>query len=358
MLLRSLLLGLLLTESVIAQAKVGTTGASFLEMSPSVRSNGMGELGVALADNESFFFNPASLGFVDDHRISLAGYPVSASFDVDELSFRSYSLMGHLLRGNYFDENPVALSFALQRISLTAEDLVEQTYQQGTFEGTGSMYSAKDRAYSVSVGASYLSFVQVGVGSTVRWVSEDFHDYDADGVAFDFGAMLRAPLSGTLNDVPNPEDFQAAVTAGAALSNVGPDLTLLDKKYPLPRTRRIGLAAEMSFYEFSVIASAEDQTETVVDDSRTMVGLELGYDSAVWGRIGHVGSSDYVGGYTTFGGTVSLRGLLNMLTENKSMEERRDLFDVLDLRASFATSSGEDHAALVGADFFLLELTF
>lgn len=354
MLLRIAAFVLVSVSLAFGQAKVGTTGIDFLAMSPSVRSNGMGEVGVALTDNESFYFNPASLGFVDDHRVSIAAYPVSTSFAVDDLSSRSYSLVGHLFRGNQLDENPFAFSFALQQATLSAGPFIERTYDYP--EGTGRTFDIKHQTRSLSVGASYLWAVQVGVGTTVRWIHESLGDFTSNGVSFDFGGMVRAPILGSVDQKVEPDDMHVTATAGIAFSQYGPDLKLVENSVPLPHDRRFGLAVELLYQDFSGIASIEDRSESILDISRIRLGFELGYHSAMWGRLGHISGEGIVEGSTTYGGSISVRGLLGLFSGQRYEEEPQDMFDYIDLRASFATSFETSQNPLSGADYFLLEL--
>lgn len=353
MLQRTLLLLLLFASSLFAQAKVGTIGARFLEISPSVRANGMGENGVALVDRQSWFHNPGTLGLVGNNLATASLYLGLADFPA-EVDYHSAGVTMRVAGGG----NGQLVNVAIQRIWLESGNMIERTYEQGTYEGTGRVFTAESQAYSATVATGFGSRIKIGLGGTARWIEEDLSDYSATGLGFDVGTIVRVPLTGWGDSQTLSETRSGLnLTFGASLSNFGRGIEFIAKRYPLPKTVRLGTAIEAAYYGLTANAVIENQSSLETEGADEKFGLEIGFRSALWARVGHVDGDINDNGRTTFGGSVSVRGVVNLVTGRPTGDIKDGGFlRRLDLIGSYAVYSAEESSLWDGIDFFMLEL--
>ncbi|HUV31045.1 MAG TPA: PorV/PorQ family protein [Acidobacteriota bacterium] len=222
--------GLWLPGDVAAQAKVGTTGAQFLELGPSARAMGMAEAFSAVVDDISaVYYNPAAL-------TSLLGREVMFTY-VDMPADIQYGFLG---LGFPLESIGGVLGFGA--FGLTSGSMVERTYEQGTMEGTGREFSWNDFSMAVSYGRYLTDRFSVGV--TLRYIGEFVHNYSTSGWSADVGTSYDTGYRG----------FKIAM----AITNFGPDLQFIEKEYPLPINFRFGSAINVvESVEHVVTMSAE-----------------------------------------------------------------------------------------------------
>lgn len=182
---------LICMSSVKSQAKVGTTGVQFLELSPSVKANGMGQTGMTIVSNNSYYFNPAILGLlVARKQISVSSYPTwSKPSPITKFYNFSVSLpmlfkkVGNV--GYYF-------GVAYYRTKLKSGTFVETTYGGGTYDGTGRTFSWKDRSDNIVLSFARTGKVDYAFGITGKYTKETTNDgYSTDGFAYDIGSIVR-----------------------------------------------------------------------------------------------------------------------------------------------------------------------
>lgn len=207
--LACLSVGLMPTEA-LAQAKVGTTGAQFLELGVSARSMGMGDAFTAVANDVSaVYYNPAGL-------TSLLGTEIMATY-VDMPAGVQY---GFVAVGTPLESIGGVLGIGIS--CLTSGSMKERTYNRGL--GTGRMFAWNDLAVSVSYGR-YLTD-RFSLGFSVRYIGEMVHDYSAASWGADVGTSYNTGY----------RDFKLAM----AITNFGPDLKFITKTAPLPINFRFG----------------------------------------------------------------------------------------------------------------------
>ncbi len=197
---------------VSAQAKVGTTGAQFLELGVSARSMGMGGAYTAVTNDVSaVYYNPAALTSILGREV-MATYidmPADVQYGFAAVGMPLESIGGVLGIGVY---------------ALTSGEMIERTYNNGTGDGTGRTFSYNDLALSVGYGR-YLTD-RFSIGFTVRYIGEYAHDYTANGWSADVGVDYNTGYR--------------AFRLSMAITNFGPDLTFIADEYPLPINFKFG----------------------------------------------------------------------------------------------------------------------
>ncbi|MBK7140640.1 MAG: hypothetical protein IPH75_01010 [bacterium] len=352
MFFRILLTSLILSSSLFAQAKVGTTGAQFLEMMPSVRSLGMGEVAAPLIDRQSHYTNPATLGLSGDYALSFTFRPIPSelSNSGSGVDYQSLGLASHVASL----KNGWNLHLGLQAIRLSSGTLIERTYQQGTYEGTGREFEATSNAYAVTAALSSGSHIAYGFGGTFRYVEEDFNDFTADGIAYDLGAIVRIPLKTASVATPKPRPL-TSLTAGISLKNMGADIEFIDNSYPLPSSLVFGLALEMNLSRISLVAAMQEQMTTELTEGEVGLGLECGLYDFLWLRLGRTPNGDF-DNLATLGSSLSVRGLLTQTVSAVAESSSKGLFSRLDLIASYATSIEDRDVLNSGIDYWQIEI--
>ncbi|RKX27697.1 MAG: hypothetical protein DRP45_00310 [Candidatus Zixiibacteriota bacterium] len=281
-----MLVGLLIIgtpSDAFAQAKVGTTGAQFLELGVSARSMGMAGAYTAVANDVSaVYYNPAGLTALWGREV-LATYidmPADVQYGFVALGFPLESIGGVLGIGVH---------------ALTSGSMVERTYGQGPdfslhadVEGTGRKFAWNDFALSASY-ARYLTD-RFSIGFTVRYIGQYVHDYSANGWSADVGTSYDAGYRG----------FKLAM----AITNFGPDLKFIEKAFPLPINFKFGGAINVVESIDHVVTLAAEGGHPSDNLEKYNTGVEYVFKDRYMLRAGSRFNYD-VDGFT-FGGGLRL----------------------------------------------------
>ena len=150
-----------LPHSVYGQAKVGTTGAQFLELEVSSRAMGMGGAFTAVADDISaVYYNPAGLTslYGREAAFTYISMPADVGFGFGAIGLPLESIGGFL---------------GISAYALTSGEIIETTWERGEQEGTGRTFGYNDFAVGVSYGR-YLTD-RFSVGFSVKFLRESTH---------------------------------------------------------------------------------------------------------------------------------------------------------------------------------------
>lgn len=217
-LLLAILIAGLTPADVTAQAKVGTTGAQFLELGVSARSMGMGGAFTAVANDVSaVYYNPAGLTALLGTEVMMTyiDMPADVQYGFVAVGLPLESIGGVLGIGVY---------------ALTSGSMIERTYNRGVDYtdlgryGTGRKFAWNDLALTVGYGR-YLTD-RFSIGFTMRYIGQFVHDYSASSWSADVGTSYNTGY----------RDFKLAM----AITNFGPDLRFIEKAAPLPINFRFG----------------------------------------------------------------------------------------------------------------------
>jgi hypothetical protein len=267
---RAYLFLLLITGTIYAQGQ-GTV--AFLEMQQSPLMFGAGWIGAAIPNTnaDGFYLNPAQLGnFSRVNNFSLFFMPEKTSWMpniVCSTTDNSYSTA----LGYNFDKsgNGVPLSVGVGYFRNKIE-----------YKLLGSSNKGYDSFDCFSIGASYEYYLLFNLGMSIKsFTSQLPEGYKATGTAFDFGAMITAPISKLLFDNYKFElGSQSSIkpdvnfTLGYSFLNVGKKISFGDpaQSDPIPRTARLGYTFDFGFeyscacvknlnvFNYSFTAEAED----------------------------------------------------------------------------------------------------
>jgi len=227
-----------LSTSQIVNAQ-GEAAVPFLLLAPDSRAGGIGESGVALADNaNAVFWNPAGIAFLDGSEVSFTHSNWLPQFGLDLFyeyaTYRQYfpSLNGHLFTSITY------MNFGefVRTSSMSPEPI-------GTFKSF-------DAAFTVGYATKLTP--SLGVGGNFRLIHSRLADKGteleqgkgvATTVSFDI-AMLYRPQKLYL---PLIGDFSRRFSFGMNLSNLGPKIYYIDQAQadPIPTNLRMGIALKL-----------------------------------------------------------------------------------------------------------------
>lgn len=243
-----------------AQAQVETTAVPFLRIEPDSRAAGMGNTGVAIADNaNAIWWNPAGLGFQRGAEISITHTNWLPEFDAG--LYFDYLVGKYHVDGVGTFGGQVAFMNLGEHERRTANNELVTTFN----------------SFDLAVGGSYG--VQLGerfsIGTGVRFIysqlAQSFEGVDGNAIGFgvDLAGLYRTkPFS--LGGV------ETVFSAGANLSNMGPTITYDDDENALPQHLRFGPAFTFAFDEYNELTVAADfgklltNTSAVIDTTQSI----------------------------------------------------------------------------------------
>lgn len=285
MVFRCLLLGTVMgaaCATLFAQAKIGTTAASFLGISVGARAAAMGDAVVASGqDVTAMYWNAGAFAQAGKSQIAF----VNTEWLVGT-KFRWFGVMLNLDGANAFGLSMTNLDYG--------EDDVTTVQAP---DGTGERWSAQDIAIAVSY--SRMLTDRFSLGGSVKYVGQTIWNETASTVAFDLGLLF----------VTGFHDMRL----GMSFSNFGGDLTLdgrdllqrvdIDPQnsgsnktlvgklktdpWPLPLFFRVGLAMDVIKNDQMKLTIAADAVRPNDNVEFINVGGELTWNNLVSLRGGY-----------------------------------------------------------------------
>ena len=315
------LMVVILQMPVLGQIKVGAIGHKFLEISPSVRSNGMGETGVALIDNSSMYFNPASLGLVHENNRGQGTFYSVKVYLPTKFSYDYRSLSARLIQGDFYRGWQFTVGLGYYFTRLKSDSIPVTTYAYPS--GTGDYIQAVDRAHNVPIAVGLTGRLDIGLGLNIKYIKEEIGQDKADGFAFDLGVLVRLPSDKIFFPAQQNNNLRPffSPSIGFSLCNIGPDFEMALQDSPLPQFRRLGGAASFgldlksggNYLNLFRITPAFDIRDYPVYDPEIMYGVEIYLMDAVAGRLGKI--DDNTSEYNTHGGGIRSRGIVRLFTD-------------------------------------------
>lgn len=244
----------------ILLAQAGGSSVPFLRISPDARSSGMGETGVAIADDaNAVYWNPGGLGFLDYltegdeftdpipyRQVMLSFSPWLPQFNAD--LFYSYGTYAQYIE----DVGTIAVNLMFMNLGEFT-----RTTQNGQVLGT---FNSNEFALGAYYGTTITDDLGLGVGlkyirSNLTPATETSQAGAGNSVAVDIGLMWK-PLDLWI--------FEDNLSAGLNLQNLGPKITYISESDPLPTNIRAGLAYRIYKDEFNDLKLALDLQKLLV----------------------------------------------------------------------------------------------
>lgn len=250
------------TGSLFAQ---GEATVLFLLINPGARQGGMGEAGVALADDaNAIYWNPAGLAFqYEDPERDKKGE--ATLMHVNWLpQFNLNDMYYDYAAGRYYLQDIGTIGLAIQYISYgesiwTGEDSPEELgrFNSSEVAVTGSYALKLKPNLGLGVNLKYinsrLSPIEVSVGAEKgKGIASSF--------AVDFGVLWHP-------------DFVSKLSLGANISNIGPKVSYVDytQADPLPTNLRLGAAYHLVKSEYNTLTLIYDTNKLLVNRDSTEV---------------------------------------------------------------------------------------
>ncbi|MDA1027587.1 MAG: type IX secretion system outer membrane channel protein PorV [Bacteroidetes bacterium] len=238
----------------VASAQVGGSAVVFLKIEPDSRASGMGNAGVALADNASaIFWNPAGLAFQTGTEAAITHSTWLPEFKAD--LFYEYLIAKHHVPGWGTFGAHLTYLFLGQHEGRDA-----QNNPTGTF-----------RSYDLATGISYGVKLneRFGVGTSLRFIYSNLAPGQTVGAqetkagvstAFDIAALYRT------RKFAMGETMKGEFSAGFNLANMGNKIQYSDNAQadPIPTNVRFGYAFKMEFDEFNSLTLVTDFNKDLI----------------------------------------------------------------------------------------------
>lgn len=260
-----LLLAIIMAFSAADLFAQGESAVPFLLIAPGARPGGMGEAGVALAnDATAIYWNPAGLAFQHENpetdprgEASLMHVKWLPQFNFSDLWY------DYLAARYYVDD------IGMIGASVTFLNLGENhaTDENGNDLGT---FDSKEYAISLAYGTKLKD--NLGIGVNLKFIKSDLTDKNIqvgaenrDGRSSSFAVDLG------LKWIPAYEFLNNRLSVGLNLSNFGPKMTYIDEDQadPLPTNLRLGFAYNLVDDEFNKITIVYDMNKLLVVRNET-----------------------------------------------------------------------------------------
>ncbi len=250
---------LIVAGSQMVNAQVSTSAVPFLLIAPNSRASGMGEGGVALADDASaLYWNPAGLAFQQGQEISISHANWLPAFNLSDL------FIDYLVYRREMPEIDGTVAASITYLNL------------GTFTRTENDPTPLEtfKAYEFAITAGYSTKLtnDLGIGINGRFIHSRLSPFgtaeeQGRGIASDFSfdvGMLYQPKTLILPLLGL--DIGERFSAGFNLSNIGPAMSYIDRAQadPLPTNLRVGLG-------YKILKSEYNKLTAIVDVSKLLV---------------------------------------------------------------------------------------
>lgn len=250
---------LLVAGSQMVNAQVSTSAVPFLLIAPNSRASGMGEGGVALADDASaLYWNPAGLAFQQGQEISISHANWLPAFNLSDL------FIDYLVYRRDMPELDGTAAASITYLNL------------GTFTRTENdptpLETFKAYEFAVTLGYATKLTNDLGLGINGRFIHSRLSPFGtaeeqgrgvASGFSFDVGLLykpkvLELPLLGL--------DIGERFSVGFNLSNIGPAISYIDRAQadPLPTNLRVGFGYKILNSEFNKLTAIVDVNKLLV----------------------------------------------------------------------------------------------
>jgi len=245
-----------------ANAQLGESTALFLRIEPDSRSAGMGNAGVAVADNaNAMFWNPAGLAFQQNTQVGITHANWLPEFDA--------GLFYEYLVGTYHIDGVGTFGGNVTYLNLGE---IEIRGPDGQSRGT---YNSYELAVGVSYG--YQVSNRLGLGTSLRTIYSKLSPSTGN-----VGSGTAATVAGDASVLYRTAPFslggsEATFSTGMNLANMGGRMKYDKVKQPLPMNMRLGYAFTIDFDEYNSLTFANDFNKELVNVEEQVSGSDTSY---------------------------------------------------------------------------------
>jgi hypothetical protein len=269
--------------------KVGTFDGQFLKIAVGARAAAMGGAFVGMADDAtSVYWNAAGIARIDPDKSELslnhANWPAELSFDQIAYVFHMRRIPG---------------AFAIHARSLSMQPMVETTaYQPDPVIGTGQTFDAGMMSLGLTYARSFTDKFSAGV--TGNLISEGLAEFTQQTIAFDVGTLYDV---GTLG-----------MRIGMSISNIGSEITFIDRAARLPAIFRVGFSAVLMQRADQKLVGSLEFSHPPDNSERLNLGGEYSFRKYLFLRGGYNFNHDTEGlaGGVGFHVPVSVAGMADV----------------------------------------------
>jgi len=223
-----LLLGLAMTTTLLAQAKLAQTGFEFLSVPLDARASAMGDAYTTVEGvSNNLFYNPAGIASITSYVDLAANY-----FDfIADIKYMSFSLAINPWQGQYG-----VFGLSLETIDYGE---VEGTMVWANPQGFVDTEILEPKAIAMGLGYGKTLSDKFLVGGQVRWVSQQLGKSVipgesaakrnvTDALSFDFGTIYRTGFK--------------SLSFGMSVRNFSQEIKFEEEGFQLPLTFKIGFS--------------------------------------------------------------------------------------------------------------------
>lgn len=244
-------------SSLFAQ---GEAAVPFLLIAPGARNGGIGEGGVALAnDANAVFWNPAGLAFqYQDPEIDTPG-EITLMHVKWLPQFNFSDLWYDYLAGRYYIEDIGMLGGSITYLNLGENVWTDETgIELGTFD-----------SYEYAVTLSYATLLKenLSIGVNAKLIQSNLTPIKVTvGTQEGYGKSTAFAVDLGVLWTPDYNFLDNRLTLGANLSNFGPKMSYIDKEQadPLPTNLKMGLSYKIFDDEFNKMLFIYDLNRLLV----------------------------------------------------------------------------------------------
>lgn len=242
--------------------KVGTFDGQFLKIGIGARAAAMGGAFVAVADDASaLYWNAAGIARIESDKSQLqfnhAIWPA-------DMKFTQLGYVFHTKR------IPGAIGISLR--SLYMDPMVETTaYQPDPFVGTGNTFDAGYMTAGLTYARSFTDKFSAGI--TANFIHEGLAELSQNTYAFDLGTLYDVGTMG--------------MRIGMAITNMGTDVTFIERAARLPSVFRVGTSAMLIQKADQKLMGSFEFSHPPDNSERLNVGAEYAFRNYVFLRGGY-----------------------------------------------------------------------
>ena len=183
--------------------RIGTTGANFLEAGYGGIATAMGDafVGVTTGDLSAMYWNPASLGYLDNNQafVSVQPWYVGITANMAGFGYSDWTL-------GTFAASIIIMDYGQEDVTTVSNP-----------NGTGEKFDGMDLSFNISYGKKLAEWFSFGV--TAKYISSQIWHETASALAIDLGAIVNTKF---LSWTDKPGD---GLNIGMSISNYGTTLT-------------------------------------------------------------------------------------------------------------------------------------